>query len=245
MKFEFYAVTHSGLIRKRNEDYFSIPSLNPVESGLAVVADGMGGHKAGEVASRLAVETFVREFETCGSKEMSASDKLSYSLDKTNESVYSAAKEKFSLNNMGTTLTACYLNENKAVFINVGDSRAYIIHDGTAEQITRDHSMVQELLQKDIITEEEAINHPQKNIITRAIGIEPEVRGDLFVRNIAKGDCIVLCTDGLNKHIPVENMGILFDYTCTVESIANTLKELALVKGGTDNVTVVIVRCIE
>ena len=117
------------------------------------------------------------------------------------------------------------------------------MHDGVAEQITQDHSVVQELLLKDIITQEEAENHPQKNMITRAIGIEPTVNGDLFIKNIEKGDCILLCTDGLSKHIPVEDVGLLFDESCTAESIAKTLLDLALTKGGTDNITVITIRC--
>lgn len=243
MEFEFFAVTHSGLIRSNNEDYFSIPSAQGTTRILAAVADGMGGHKAGEIASKLAIDTFTEEFNSNSVQNLSVRERLTSALSKANSAVYNAAKDKLRLNNMGTTLTACYAENNKAAFINVGDSRAYIVHDGVAEQITQDHSVVQELLLKDIITQEEAENHPQKNMITRAIGIEPTVNGDLFIKNIEKGDCILLCTDGLSKHIPVEDVGLLFDESCTAESIAKTLLDLALTKGGTDNITVITIRC--
>lgn len=241
MEFSFYAVTHSGLVRDNNEDYYSIPK-SPCKNGLAVIADGMGGHKFGEVASKLAVETFTTYFNgEC--EDTQVSDKLLCALSESNNAVYTAAHEKLSRNNMGTTLTACYIEENKATFVNVGDSRAYLIHNGEICQVTCDHSVVQELLLKDIITEQEAQTHPQKNVITRAIGIEPTVLGDIFIKDICEGDYIVLCTDGLTSHIRIEELLILFDSACTIESIANTLKDLALVKGGTDNVTVVIISC--
>lgn len=242
MEFSFYAVTHSGLVRDNNEDYYSVPR-SPSNNGLAVVADGMGGHRSGEVASKLAVDTFMTVFNSEPASSLQPNDRLIYALNESNNAVYSAAHEKVSRNNMGTTLTACYLEDGKATFVNVGDSRAYLIHNGELCQVTHDHSVVQELLLKDIITEEEAQTHPQKNVITRAIGIEPTVLGDIFIKDICEGDYIVLCTDGLTSHICIEELLILFDSTCTLESIANTLKDLALVKGGTDNITVIIIGC--
>lgn len=243
MEFTFYAVTHSGLVRNNNEDYFRIPDT-PSPSGLAVVADGMGGHKSGEVASKLAVETFVKHFDTQQNYNNElVSDKLRNALKEANSEVYTASRKSFSHNHMGTTLTACYVDSDRATFINVGDSRAYIIHNGNAEQVTQDHSVVKELLDKELITKEEAVSHPQKNVITRAIGIEPTVNGDVFSRTVYPGDSIVLCTDGLTKHVPVENLGLMFHESCTPQSIADTLRYLALAKGGTDNVTVIVIRC--
>lgn len=243
MEFEIYAATHSGLIRSNNEDYFYIPASQNESGILVAVADGMGGHKAGEIASKLAVDTFVEDFNSNHSDDVPVPAKLFSALDKANSKVYNSAKDKLRLNNMGTTLTACYAEGNKVTFVNVGDSRAYLVHKGTAEQVTKDHSIVQELLMKDIITEEEAENHPQKNMITRAVGIESKVHGDLFTKNTERGDCIVLCTDGLSKLVSVENVSLLFDLSCTAESITKTLIDLALAKGGTDNVTVITVRC--
>lgn len=243
MEFSFYAVTHSGLVRDNNEDYYLIPK-SPCCDGLAVIADGMGGHRSGEVASKLAVDTFSTVFNCQkDASSMPVSEQLLCALNESNNAVYKAAREKFSLNNMGTTLTACYVENGKATFINVGDSRAYLVRNRRIDQITCDHSVVQELLLKDIITEEEAKTHPQKNVITRAIGIEPTVLGDIFIKDIQDGDYIVLCTDGLTSHIRIEELLILFESACTIESIANTLKDLALVKGGTDNVTVIIISC--
>lgn len=240
MEFSFYAVTHSGLVRDNNEDYYSVPK-SPCGSGLAIVADGMGGHKSGEIASKLAVETFATVFNE--NKDCQINDRLLNSIAEANSAVYKAAKEKFTRNNMGTTLTACYVEDGKASFVNVGDSRAYLVRNGEISQVTCDHSVVQELLLKDIITAEEAQTHPQKNVITRAIGIEPTVLGDIFIKDICDGDYIVLCTDGLTSHIRIEELLILFESSCTIESIANTLKDLALAKGGTDNVTVIIIAC--
>lgn len=241
MEFSFYAVTHSGLVRDNNEDYYSVPK-SPCNKGLAIVADGMGGHKSGEIASKLAADTFATVFNN-KTYQSQTTDKLLNALAEANSAVYKAAREKFTRSNMGTTLTACYVEDGKATFVNVGDSRAYLIRNGKISQVTCDHSVVQELLLKDIITEEEAQTHPQKNVITRAIGIEPTVLGDIFIKDICDGDYIVLCTDGLTSHIRIEELLILFESACTIESIANTLKDLALVKGGTDNVTVIIIEC--
>ncbi len=246
MKYEIYALTHPGHVRTNNEDFFSIPNVSPVECGLAVVADGMGGHNAGEIASKLAVETFVKSFydDNDGSTQY-ATDKLSNAVRKANEAVYSKAQTEAELNNMGTTLTACYVdNSGKAVFINVGDSRAYLIHAGEAYQVSHDHSVVQDLIDKELISPNQADSHPQKNIITRAIGIDSAVVGDTFVRGLIDGDYILLCSDGLTEHVPVDKLGLLFDSTCTVQSISSTLLDLALAKGGHDNITVAVIRCI-
>ncbi len=244
MEFEFYAVTHQGLVRQNNEDFFLIPSEPIATEGLCIVADGMGGHKAGEVASRLACDTFAEQFYLAEDGDTPVADRMKIALNQANNKVVAAQKTNIFYSNMGTTIIACYISENRATFMNVGDSRAYLVRKGRTEQITSDHSMVQELLSREIITAEEAENHPQKNIITRAIGLEDGVKGDIFSRILEKGDCIVLCTDGLTKHIPMENLGILFDSTCTSESIAVTLRDLALARGGTDNVTIVIIRCL-
>lgn len=242
MEFEFYAVTHAGLVRDNNEDYCSIP-VNEGDQPLAIVADGMGGHKSGEVASKMAVETFAKYFCNEEAMQLSTGDRLLYALKEANTAVFTASKEKISLSHMGTTFNACYVEGEKAFIVNVGDSRAYHIRNGQVIQVTQDHSMVQELIMKQVITPDEAINHPQKNIITRAIGIDPEVIGDLYIREIASGDYIMLCSDGLTSHVNVDELGLMFDSSCTLESIANTLKDLALMQGGSDNVTIVVIRC--
>lgn len=242
MEFEFYAVTHAGLVRDNNEDYCSIPESDG-DCPLAIVADGMGGHKSGEVASKMAVENFTKCFCNEEAMQLSTGDRLLFALKEANTAVYTASREKISLNNMGTTFNACYVEGEKAFIVNVGDSRAYHIRNGQVIQVTQDHSMVQELIMKQVITPEEAINHPQKNIITRAIGIDPEVIGDLYIREIASGDYIMLCSDGLTSHVNVNELGLMFDSSCTLESIANTLKDLALMQGGSDNVTIVVIRC--
>ena len=207
------------------------------------MADGMGGHKSGEVASKMAVDIFNKAFCNEENMQLSIGDRLLSALKEANTAVYTASKEKISLSHMGTTFNACYVEGEKAFIVNVGDSRAYHIRNDQVIQVTQDHSMVQELVMKQIITPEEAKNHPQKNIITRAIGIDPEVLGDFYVRDIASGDYILLCTDGLTSHVNVEELGLMFDPTCTLESIANTLKDLALMQGGSDNVTIVVIRC--
>ncbi len=242
MEFEYYALSHSGYVRDNNEDYFSIPD-DPKAMSLTVVADGMGGHKSGEVASRLAVDTFKKSFAEEEVLTLSSGDRLLFALEKANAAVYNAAHDKIIKSNMGTTLTACYIEGNRATFLNVGDSRAYLVRDSKIQQITQDHSMVQELLKKEIITEAEAQNHPQKNVITRAIGINPTVLGDIFIKDIKDGDYIVLCTDGLTSHIQIDDVSIIFQKACTPESIATLLVELALAQGGTDNVTVALIYC--
>ncbi len=241
MELEFYALTHSGIQRTNNEDYYAIPKADlPCNDYLFVVADGMGGHKAGEIASELATRKFAEAFYQDNNLS-SVRDQMNYALEQANNAVYHKARERF--NNMGTTLVACHVENNRAIFLNVGDSRAYIIRNESARQITIDHSVVNDLILKGVITEKEAVNHPQRNVITKAIGIAQTVKADFFVENIASGDYIVLCSDGLTNHVDLHDVGILFNSACTAESIARSLLDFALIKGGADNITIIVIRC--
>ncbi len=243
MEFDFYALSHPGMQRPNNEDFYTVPRDEKTASDpLFLVADGMGGHRSGEVASKLAVETFTNEFYKSDTF-LPVRDRLNHALKEANAKVYHKAKDKLIKSDMGTTLVACHVENNRAVFLNVGDSRAYIIRNEEAKLITQDHSVVNELIMRGEITPEQAEFHPQKNVITKAIGIEPAIRGDIFIKQLEPGDCILLCSDGLTNHIPINDVGLLFESSCTPEGIARALLDLALIKGGSDNITIIVIRC--
>ena len=242
MYFEFYAKTHPGIVRKNNEDSYYMPAQAGRE-GLMIVADGMGGHSSGEVASALAEESFREAFYGEFRNEATFM-RLTRSLKAANKAVHDKAQTRREFFNMGTTLVACYLYDDNAMILNVGDSRAYLINRDTCEQLTNDHSMVQELIEKGMLTKEEAETYPQKNVITRAVGVDNEVAGDITSRTLKPGDYILLCSDGLTDHVPMEKMSILFGGSSTMEQILDTMFEMALTLGGTDNITIVLAHCV-
>ena len=241
MYFEFCAKTHPGMVRKNNEDSFYAPQAAAKE-GLLIVADGMGGHNSGEIASKLAEESFREAFYGQFHNE-AAFMRLTKSLKFANKTVHDKAATASEFYNMGTTLVACYLYDDNAMVLNVGDSRAYVINKELCEQITSDHSMVQELMEKGLLSEEEAENYPQKNVITRAVGVDGDVSGDITARTLRPGDYILLCSDGLTDHVPMEKMSILFGGGDNMEQILDAMFELALTLGGTDNITAVLAHC--
>ncbi len=235
----YYAKTHKGSVRRNNEDACYAPDDS--QGFFAIVADGMGGHNAGEVASQIVVDTFVEILGGINSVDVTE-DVLRRTSSEANARVLADAEKHPDRCGMGSTATAAVFCGNSVLIGHVGDSRAYLYHDGCLKQITRDHSYVQMLLDLGYINEEQAAGHPQKNIITRAIGTDPQVETDIFRISMSGGDCLLLCSDGLNGMISDEQIASIL--ASGYQTAADRLIEAALEAGGGDNVSVVLA-CVE
>lgn len=228
------ALTHTGLIRPDNEDAFLVDA----EKGILAVADGMGGHQAGEVASFLALKALAEKL-----KEGVADDplaKLQAAVRFANEVVYRSACLRPEFSGMGTTLTVAWVVGSQAFLAHVGDSRAYLFRDGHLEALTHDHSYVGELVRSGGLTAEEARFHPHRNILTRALGTEADVIVDTRVVELRTGDLLLLCTDGLLEVVKDEEIAEVLTLNKGLKKAVQSLVELALERGGPDNVTVVL-----
>lgn len=226
----FAARSDVGSVREHNEDSYL------VKTPLFVVADGMGGHEAGEVASRIAVTTMEAHAPKSTSPEALANAVL-----KANEAVLRGAKDGTGKPGMGTTLTAAFVFEGEATIAQVGDSRAYLLHDGKLQRITRDHSLVADLIEQGRLTEAEARFHPQRSVITRALGSDPNMQPDLYTLHVEEGDRLVLCSDGLCSMIADDEIeAILLDNPAPAQA-CDALVEEAIIAGGLDNVTVIVI----
>lgn len=233
-----YAETNRGRRRSMNQDYFYC-SENPVGSfqNLFIVADGMGGHKAGDKASKLCVENIVSSIS--GSRHKTPVTVLNEAVIEANSAVYKEAKAVPQYEGMGTTVVACTLQDMTLYVANIGDSRLYIINDGI-KQITSDHSLVEEMVKNGNITESEARIHPQKNIITRALGIDDEVRADYFEISVKTSDIVLMCTDGLTNMVGDDDIEYIVKHSSSIEKAVSSLIARANENGGYDNITVVL-----
>ena len=233
-----YAVKTDIGKRVHNEDSFLVPNKEGFPL-LFAVADGMGGHAAGAVASNLLVDQ-LREFDLDVETDRELGQ-FRQSIEKANLGVYQESEKDRTLRGMGTTLVAALLLGEKFIAANVGDSRMYRFHNGALETITTDHSLVEQLVLAGAITKEEARVHPQRNIITRAVGVSPVVDVDLFEREWVAGDILVLCSDGLHGAVDEEDIVSVLSTSRSLENMCEILVQLALDNGGTDNITVILV----
>ncbi len=229
--------TDIGLVRKLNEDYH----MNYItdDFSLLVVCDGMGGHKAGEVASKKAVETvinYVKENEN--NKDYKST--LIKAITLANEEVYKDSENNSEHRNMGTTIVACLVYDDNAIVANVGDSRLYLYRNEELEQITVDHSLLNDLLASGTITEEEAIDFSQKNVITRSLGIQDNVNVDIFEIKLIKDDLILMCTDGLTSQLEKEEIIEIIKEESNLFDIIKKLINEANDFEGIDNVTITL-----
>ena len=229
-------LTDPGRKRRENEDALVL------EPPLFAVADGMGGAQAGEVASRLAASAF-REFHEAD--ELDGVDRVAAIIKEANRRIYERAQRDRQVAGMGTTVTAALVEGDRVTIGHVGDSRAYRIRDGELEQLTQDHSLVADLVRSGRLTPEEAESHPQRSVITRALGTDPEVDVDTFTVDPAPGDVFLLCSDGLTSM--VDDAAILETVrNCpTLESAGEALVKTANRQGGEDNVTVVLFELVD
>jgi len=224
--------TDVGLVRDRNEDaYFAA-------SRCYAVADGMGGHKAGEVASKIAIEVVASEYGERGS----AAFDIANCIGKANHRVIQASRNRDELEGMGTTLTVVTLCEGVLKVGHVGDSRAYLIRADSIVQLTDDHSVVGELLRSGLLTPEEAECHPGRHAITRALGFSENLDIDIGERQLMPGDAVLLCTDGLHDIVSDDEIARTVGMSNDPDKACMGLVKLARARGGHDNITVVIVR---
>lgn len=229
--------TDAGCIRELNEDAFFIGE------DLYAVADGMGGHDAGEVASFIAVDT-LREFSsTAGAigEGNDPRDPLAEVIRRINGKIYLRSQLDQACAGMGTTFTVALLVRNRVYLAHVGDSRAYLVRGNRITQITDDHSVVGELLRKGGITAEEAHYHPQRNVITRALGTFPHVEADFHNVPLRRGDILLLCTDGLTNAVMDEEIRHILCSAADPQLAADALVDLAIERGGHDNITALVV----
>ena len=238
-----WGLTDPGCVRKQNQDAYRIEQLDR-GTLLCVVCDGMGGAKSGNIASTLAVEVFVEEVRRCWIPGME-SDKIDQMLrgavKLANFTVYDQSAQFEEFDGMGTTLVAALVRNKKATIVNVGDSRAYGIDRRGIRQITKDHSLVQMMVDRGDLTAEVAKSYPGKNFITRAIGTEPLVICDIYHRDVSRGDFLLLCSDGLSNLM--DDQEILFEVVHGVnkQHCCKRLLNIAKNRGAPDNVTSVLV----
>ncbi len=233
-----YSITDIGKRRTSNQDfiYASDQAVGSL-SNLLVVADGMGGHNAGDFASRYTVETMVDYIENA--EEKRPIPLLSAAIHQANDFVIEKAKADKSMEGMGTTVVAATLRDGYLYVANVGDSRLYLI-DQEIEQITRDHSLVEEMIRAGELQRKDARSHPDRNIITRAIGVRTPVKIDFFDVKLEKGDKILLCSDGLTNMVEDEDILRIVKKSSSLEEAAKHLVNEANKNGGKDNISVVL-----
>lgn len=251
MKVEVFGKTDPGKVRKNNEDSFLVDE----QLGLYIVADGMGGHSAGEVASKMAVDVIRDSFQrfiASGStnkiigkvnpKFGERTNQLASCVRLSNQFIYESARAKPQHQGMGTTVDALYVQKNKISISHIGDSRIYLFRDGKLKQVTDDHSLVADQVRQGILKVEEAEKSHLKNILTRALGVDETVEVDMVELEAQDKDLFLSCTDGLNKMVSDEDIAKTVIEMKTPKMIAEHLIDLANVAGGVDNVTVTVVK---
>lgn len=240
---EVWGATDRGKVRKMNQDFYRCQNFEKGQF-VAVVCDGMGGSRSGDVASRMASEAFLREVSQTVTPNMDQTAivrMLVNAVKCANRTVYEQAQTDLNLAGMGTTLVAVFLQDTCAYIVNVGDSRCYYISGDHVSQVTEDHSVVALMVSRGQITEEEARTHPNRNLITRAVGTAPAVECDCFYLNMDKGEYLLLCSDGLSNL--VSRPELLYEVTHSGDKdCCQRLIEIANNRGAPDNVTVVLVK---
>jgi protein phosphatase len=231
--------THQGRVRTSNEDSYAANAKNRI----FLVADGMGGHAAGEIASQIAASTVEELVVSRRNSDSQPEETLRLAALEANSRIYDTQRKKPELAGMGSTLTILSFRDDRYYIAHVGDSRAYLLRNGTLDQLTRDHSLVWHLFESGVLRKDELASHPQKNLITRSIGPHPQVEIDLERGDAREGDIYLLCSDGLTDVVSDENIrAILSDTAKSPQQLGETLVNAANRGGGPDNITVVVVR---
>lgn len=239
MVLKITALTDIGKHRKRNEDNVRVGKTDSLI--YAVVADGMGGHKAGEVASLIAAQMIEEEILKINTQEDNIINKIKGAYIDANSKIYEYAEENQKVLGMGTTAVSAIIVKGKLYVANVGDSRAYMINPKGISQISKDHSYVQQLIDSEVITKEQAMNHPKRNYITRAMGTEEGIKVDVFVKDY-NGETVLLCSDGLCGLVTDNEILDIVKRNEDFDVIAKELTKAANSKGGTDNITVALLK---
>ncbi len=253
MKIRYAAKTDVGMKRTHNEDYFSLIE----DEQLFLVADGMGGHASGEVASKMAAETIGEFYQRTREDEDATwpykmdrslsyiENRLVCGIKLANLRIFETSNRDIRYKGMGTTIVSCMVSGDKAYVGHVGDSRVYRIRAGAIQQITRDHSLLEDYKEaKPDMTEEEERNFPHKNVITRALGMRETVQVDIKAHQIQSGDLFILCSDGLSGMVPDEQILYIASNAKSLERAVAELVDAANRSGGTDNVTTLLLQCL-
>jgi len=227
-----------GMRRGANEDRFALAP----ELGLFLVADGMGGHSAGQVASQLAAEAALEAVRALEGGTVSLTEKLRQATEIANRRIFAASQSRRELSGMGTTLVAILASEARVALAHVGDSRAYLLRHGRIRCLTDDHSLVGELLRRQEIDEAAAREHPHRHVLTRAVGVRRAVQPDLAELTPMAGDLFLMCSDGLTNHMRDEEIAMLLAADADPQDVCDALVACANDRGGDDNITVVLVR---
>ena len=239
---KYFGATDIGNRREKNEDCFY------AEDNLFIVADGMGGHLAGEVASRLSVDSFVRSFNESiekSSKKIHGrfiKNNIIRSIKLANDEVFKKSLKSSEYSGMGTTFTVCFSYEDNIHIGHIGDSRAYLCRNKNIDLLTSDHTFVGELCRRGKITYEETFNHPQRNFLTNVLGVSDEANPDYLTLKILPGDSLIICSDGLNSMLRDEIILKISEKYSEPENTTKKLIDSALKNGGHDNITVIAVR---
>ncbi len=234
--------TDRGLKRQFNEDNCNVLVGHPGVPTCFVIADGMGGHKSGEVASKLAVDSVCNHLINANWENQDVSGLLKDIITSVNDELYKFSLLNESTQGMGTTLIIVVLKNGKLYIGHVGDSRVYLIKENTIQKLTSDHSYIEELVKNGSITKDEAINHPKKNVITRAVGYELDLQVDTYEIDVFKNDQLLLCTDGLTNMLAEDEILGIIKKIEDPQLACDTLVENANNKGGEDNITVIVGR---
>ncbi|MBI3042044.1 MAG: Stp1/IreP family PP2C-type Ser/Thr phosphatase [Betaproteobacteria bacterium] len=246
---EIATATHSGMVRSHNEDSIAADQ----EIGLAVLADGMGGYNAGEVASGIAVELIKTEMKKVLADKrpedlngQTAEQLISEHATRANSAIYNASQSQPQYSGMGTTLVVALWHDNQMSVGHIGDSRLYRLRGGALGQVTRDHSLLQEQIDSGMITKEQARHSQNKNLVTRAVGIDPEVETEVHTYPAQPGDIYLLCSDGLSDMVTDEDIQLtLASLQANLPLAAQQLVQQANDNGGRDNISVILVRIVK
>lgn len=228
-------ITECGPVRLRNEDSLCVCP----EMGLFAVADGMGGHRSGEVASKLALETVTAYLRQHGGGTAHPGKLLAEAVGAANQAVFREAGANPEHHGMGTTVTACLFRDGMLWVANVGDSRALLWREGKLSKLTSDHSLVQELVDGGGISEADALHHPRRNVLTRALGVSVHVEVDIFEYRVFPGDRLLICTDGLSSFVAEKRIGELVGLPGEPDEIVGLLLAEAIGAGSNDNITII------
>ena len=245
---ELYGITDSGKVRKHNQDVFQMLSNEDKDVAVLVVCDGMGGANAGNVASELAADAFIKHIDSCIDKIKNAESQREIAVMVTdavlaaNAAVFDKSLQDEEFAGMGTTLTAAVSTDEGEVVANVGDSRLYHVTINSIKQITKDHSVIEDMIDRGEITRSEAHRHPNKHLITRALGTSANEPPDIFYVNLVSGELILLCSDGLSNVVLDSEMLFELQRSNSVRESCEVLVGMALSRGAPDNVTAVIFR---
>ncbi len=238
-----WALTDKGKIRKQNQDAFYAIADEEKRVALLVVCDGMGGAKAGNIESKMAVEYFTEEVKKKFEDNHTLNSMkrvMQEAAQKANRDVYECSALNYDYEGMGTTLVAALVKGEECVVLNIGDSRAYHITRVSIKRITRDHSVIEDMIERGEVTREESRRHPQKNLITRAIGTSFNIEGDVFSVDLQDGEYILLCSDGLTNTVSEQEIMNEVLSGGTLEEACNSLLSISLMRGAPDNVTIVL-----